>query len=492
MQKKNCRWKPDETSAECQQCAQAFDFFSRRHHCRCCGGLFCGCCSGSFIPRELLHKVCQVKEIKPHHPHVDNNPEEKEKEKETQSGGNPSLFAGLINTFMGRLSALQRVCLKCHWKARRLLEAFTEPSSSAADPTRTHPSYPIKCTLPGSGRERKIYVISLRGKSLFDKRDYVGLSAVFEELERLIGEGTGVPNATDECHDGRSHSATLNPSPSNDSISTLYSSDQSTFEATLCFDEAGAHRWKRRRGIMNLEESPRKSYHRVTLQVPVLIPECKGGDTLAGTVSNVRVRTRLVGLTQQQSFNREVLQQETIGTDAYVILPDEELGPVPRYSDITPESSFVLDPFGTPATGNGSVVSEPSYFATNSTLNPSGVVSRLNRGIDWSAHGTSMDGIRYVWETIEQFGGATPICAVIDYTPCDKETSTPGSPVTADTSKCRSDGAYTFGSGPIYVHCHKSEEQRYPSVREQASALHRALLLVVGKVIVRDWLQQNV
>eukprot|EP00967_Tisochrysis_lutea_P138523 scaffold250218_cov36-Tisochrysis_lutea.AAC.3 len=37
-------WVPDAQGDRCS-CGAAFDLFTRRHHCRCCGGLFCAGCS---------------------------------------------------------------------------------------------------------------------------------------------------------------------------------------------------------------------------------------------------------------------------------------------------------------------------------------------------------------------------------------------------------------------------------------------------------------
>jgi len=54
---------PDSEVASCPLCAAAFGLFVRRHHCRRCGGVFCGSCSGSQIALPLFgmdgtHRVC--------------------------------------------------------------------------------------------------------------------------------------------------------------------------------------------------------------------------------------------------------------------------------------------------------------------------------------------------------------------------------------------------------------------------------------------------
>ncbi|KPA86883.1 hypothetical protein ABB37_00925 [Leptomonas pyrrhocoris] len=41
-----CSWRDDTSVERCCQCATVFTFFRRRHHCRHCGGVFCGVCSG--------------------------------------------------------------------------------------------------------------------------------------------------------------------------------------------------------------------------------------------------------------------------------------------------------------------------------------------------------------------------------------------------------------------------------------------------------------
>ena len=39
-------WQPDSAATTCNKCGAAFGFFSRRHHCRHCGLVVCGACSG--------------------------------------------------------------------------------------------------------------------------------------------------------------------------------------------------------------------------------------------------------------------------------------------------------------------------------------------------------------------------------------------------------------------------------------------------------------
>ena len=37
---------PDAMALLCQSCGTSFSLLMRRHHCRCCGGVFCDVCSG--------------------------------------------------------------------------------------------------------------------------------------------------------------------------------------------------------------------------------------------------------------------------------------------------------------------------------------------------------------------------------------------------------------------------------------------------------------
>ncbi|OXA38085.1 Lateral signaling target protein 2 [Folsomia candida] len=43
-------WVPDELAPTCMSCSAAFTVVRRRHHCRNCGKVFCGKCSGNSVP----------------------------------------------------------------------------------------------------------------------------------------------------------------------------------------------------------------------------------------------------------------------------------------------------------------------------------------------------------------------------------------------------------------------------------------------------------
>jgi hypothetical protein len=56
--KETSKWIDDTLVISCQLCSTKFGFFTRKHHCRACGGVFCGyCCNKSIkIPEQYIHK----------------------------------------------------------------------------------------------------------------------------------------------------------------------------------------------------------------------------------------------------------------------------------------------------------------------------------------------------------------------------------------------------------------------------------------------------
>lgn len=56
------KWIPDHAAPRCMSCDSQFTAFRRRHHCRCCGQVFCGVCSASQtpLPRFGLTKPVRV------------------------------------------------------------------------------------------------------------------------------------------------------------------------------------------------------------------------------------------------------------------------------------------------------------------------------------------------------------------------------------------------------------------------------------------------
>ncbi|KRY17903.1 Lateral signaling target protein 2 -like protein [Trichinella patagoniensis] len=47
-------WVPDEECDGCSMCEMKFSFIRRRHHCRCCGKIFCGRCTSNTLPLPAL------------------------------------------------------------------------------------------------------------------------------------------------------------------------------------------------------------------------------------------------------------------------------------------------------------------------------------------------------------------------------------------------------------------------------------------------------
>ncbi|RDD47442.1 Myotubularin-related protein 3, partial [Trichoplax sp. H2] len=47
---KRTLWLPDYAVSNCHDCGVQFWFIIRKHHCRCCGNIFCGICANQFIP----------------------------------------------------------------------------------------------------------------------------------------------------------------------------------------------------------------------------------------------------------------------------------------------------------------------------------------------------------------------------------------------------------------------------------------------------------
>lgn len=71
-------WIPDGKAPRCMSCKTAFTAFRRRHHCRNCGGVFCGVCSNASapLPKYGLTKAvrvcreCYVREVRQSQTHV--------------------------------------------------------------------------------------------------------------------------------------------------------------------------------------------------------------------------------------------------------------------------------------------------------------------------------------------------------------------------------------------------------------------------------------
>lgn len=76
-------WIPDQKAPRCMSCNTPFTAFRRRHHCRNCGGVFCGVCSNTFapLPKYGLTKAvrvcraCYVYELGPNANNTNANPQ---------------------------------------------------------------------------------------------------------------------------------------------------------------------------------------------------------------------------------------------------------------------------------------------------------------------------------------------------------------------------------------------------------------------------------
>lgn len=53
------KWQQDKDVSQCMNCHNRFTFFQRKHHCRCCGNIFCQDCTSHFVryDRAKVHVV---------------------------------------------------------------------------------------------------------------------------------------------------------------------------------------------------------------------------------------------------------------------------------------------------------------------------------------------------------------------------------------------------------------------------------------------------
>jgi hypothetical protein len=66
FQKRNDKWVDSTIIQRCQLCDTYFNFFTRKHHCRACGGVFCTNCCNKFmtIPESIIKKPIKEDSIK--------------------------------------------------------------------------------------------------------------------------------------------------------------------------------------------------------------------------------------------------------------------------------------------------------------------------------------------------------------------------------------------------------------------------------------------
>lgn len=55
--KANVKWVDSDLILNCQHCSCQFNWFNRKHHCRACGGVYCGICCNKYsvIPTKLIN-----------------------------------------------------------------------------------------------------------------------------------------------------------------------------------------------------------------------------------------------------------------------------------------------------------------------------------------------------------------------------------------------------------------------------------------------------
>ncbi|KEG06958.1 zinc finger protein [Trypanosoma grayi] len=470
------QWKPDSASQQCDNCAKAFDLFRRRHHCRLCGGLFCYGCSNLFLPGDLLLrwwdanvKAAQTTPLSPLHTDTPHRLHQM-----SHSFSFSSTSSSSTNAVEPAVKL--RVCTHCYETVEACSVSGSDTSLGyshglgAARQVGTS-SCPIQgvnscsknrvpdvCTPTTSGRERKICVISLQGHNTVESGERADLAATFDAFEKLT------------CRTNQQAAAGNNPSskdttpslgPSLSSASDLSGSEKNTIGPSVWENGAEATPRERQRiGRAASARASRRQRRKVVLRLPVAPPSTDASNVAA----DVAVRTQLVGVTHRHGFDKALLQQHTIGTDAYIILVDSEVG-----SPISAGNSSSVR--GSPV----SAVAVPHEFPKDVVASP------LGTAYDSPSREKCMAMVRVVREAIARYGGDTPICAVVD---CAASGSTILDVTTMSPAGSSSNAPQ--GAGSTTVRCSKENRQPCASVEAQASALHSALLLVVGEVLRRD------
>lgn len=463
------QWKPDVASQNCEICAKPFEFFRRRHHCRLCGGLFCHSCSNVFLPIEpLLRLLLEL-----------NNRERnklgglsqvmwpEKKQNNTTSNGN---LRGARNnkTFVSttKTTVLQRVCTQCYKTVHsypiihrsgqtslgKYIDKLKKENHSTQLESCSDARVPVVCT-----RERKICVIILQEGTLVENRKCTDLAALFTALERLItsdASGTetiaSAPTSNKDCD--------LSPGPSLSSASDHFASEKNVFDTcgnqSLVATTRAPKKLQDVRGrtLINAAVAHKRKKLFVQVSVPLQLVAAYAG-------VNVNVPAQLVGVCYRHGSDRELLQQYTIGTDAYIIFVDGQ---------------FVSSPFcGVAATGaavDSSVVnsSAPPLLL----LSPSDVRRS-------AAAGKLPESVRGVLGAVGRYSGNTPICAVVHRGHCDA----------ADCGKLPA--AAFSGRNRFYRGRQPAGAVRGVTAEAQPVALHRALCSVIADVIQRDALRQE-
>ncbi|RNE98169.1 zinc finger protein [Trypanosoma rangeli] len=502
-------WKPDSASQQCDSCAKKFEFFRRRHHCRLCGGIFCYSCSDVFLPGELI--LLRWLEI---------NGYEKASKKAAATDTTTSeklldMFlerhfltkSGLSNFFPpAPKTAPQRVCVRCfddvesHAYAHKPTLSWRTHSNPLSDTLRSGaPSINWRTasdrreSLVG-GRERKVCVILLKGSGGVESGERTDLRELFHALGQLTIQ------AKAESTHGNSSSKETTPSlsPSLSSASDLSGSEKNLLSVSMggrTATETTGIGQQGLRGRFSATSTTTKYRKKIALQVPMSLDTSDPTHLSPGTTApSLSVRVQLIGVTHRHGFDKALLQQHTIGTDAYIILLDgEPISPLD-----TPAFSGVSSGFG-----NGNALSCTTSQSGNSV--PSPTISIFPRSLDMlqepsleavppaigASYGDSFSGklvesARAVWEAIGRYGGDIPICAVIDCASCIGAGNTELGAFSAVPGNSTSQ----MGAG-MNLRCQSDKQQKSVSVEGQAAALHKALLLLTNEVIRRDVMRRK-
>ena len=94
IEKRNLKlWVDDSNVSKCYSCNNPFSFITRKHHCRCCGRIFCYycCCSWIDIPNEITENELPIQNL----------------------SNNLGILSTDCTSDLKHLRKNQRVCLQC-------------------------------------------------------------------------------------------------------------------------------------------------------------------------------------------------------------------------------------------------------------------------------------------------------------------------------------------------------------------------------------------
>ncbi|PWU99791.1 hypothetical protein C4B63_8g64 [Trypanosoma cruzi] len=503
------QWKPDNASRKCDSCAKRFEIFRRRHHCRICGGLFCYSCSNVFLPVErILMRWLEMNwygETIRKMAAIDTT---------TSENGPLTTMEKRLATLLGSsgalepaTKALQRVCVQCFEDVetyssslkKSLSRQWCRDSNLGAASSGDYPGG-WKCWRDKhfsffGGRERKVCVILLQDSGVVESGERTNLRELFHALEQLTTE------ANARTTQGQTSSKDTTPSlgPSLSSVSDISESEKNSFETSIGREGTTATTIMMQQSALRCPLSkgtPTKYRKKIVLQVPIPFNTSDSTARVSSMVTaNLSVRMQLVGVTHRQGFDKALLQQHTIGTDAYIIFLDGELVSTVDTTAMTGVSNGIgnavsgsymaphlKNPFPSPI-----VSLFPLSYDSPQEPTPDVMTSTISAAYDRSVSVKLMETARGVWEAIGRYGGDIPICAVIDCTSCIGAESMELGTISSSTG-CNKN-PQTGGSANL--RCPKDKQQRSVPVETQASALQKALLLLSEEVVRRDMLRRK-